>query len=295
MAPIIRTPHCYDDCAFLLSQARDAEKGKPIANNTRILPRTNASGNSDMAIRLHATDVLTFHTDGTITLDSGGWRTVTTKDRINRFLPGTLNVWSDRGTWKLYVGHGEDRTAVEFFDGMRITPEGEVLNGIPQEEMDAYHAEKTRVERAVKGYIDGFLDALRSEEGLPLPSGGDCWYCSLVTEDGHAMGDIGGGDHDHLWDHIRESYYVPSLLYNAIVEERYGNPQVVFTIRYVVFDGETPIKLRERADRASTRRTLRKYLLKRLLPEPPSQVPHDDPSGPRTATVHLTPAARGLR
>lgn len=291
----MRDPHCYEDCAALLNTARDITRGKPIANNTRIFPRTNASGNSDMAIRLHNTDVLTFHTDGTMTLDSGGWRTVTTKERLNRYLPTGLNVWSDRGTWKLYSGDYPDRrVAAEFFDGMRITPEGEVLNGIPQEEMDAYHAEKARVEREVKGYIDGFLDALRSEEGLPLPSGGDCWYCALVTEDGQAMGDI-GADPTHLWDHIRESYYVPSLLYNAIVEERYGNPKVVFTIRYVVFDGDTPIKLRERADRASTRRTLRKYLLKRLLPEPPSQVPHDDPSGPRTAMVSLTPAARGLR
>jgi hypothetical protein len=52
------------------------------------------------AVRLYSTDVITIHRDGTFTLRTGGWNTVTTKDRMNSYGParvhsegGTLAVW----------------------------------------------------------------------------------------------------------------------------------------------------------------------------------------------------------
>jgi hypothetical protein len=55
-----------------------------------------------IAVRLHATDVLTLFPDGRIEINTGGWHTVTTRDRINRYLPSPWSVGSQRGTTVLY-------------------------------------------------------------------------------------------------------------------------------------------------------------------------------------------------
>jgi len=54
-------------------------------------------GPDAFAVRLHATDVVTIHRDGTYTLRTNGWFTVTTKDRINGWSPA--RVYSEDGTW----------------------------------------------------------------------------------------------------------------------------------------------------------------------------------------------------
>jgi hypothetical protein len=50
---------------------------------------------------VHTHDVLTFYPDGSVSINAGGWETVTTKERINSYLPGDWRVYSDRGTSSL--------------------------------------------------------------------------------------------------------------------------------------------------------------------------------------------------
>ena len=71
---------------------------RPIENNTRIEQR-----GEDYAVRLHETDVVTFHMDGSVTLDSGGWLTVTTKARMNEFIGDRARIASDhpRKRWPI--------------------------------------------------------------------------------------------------------------------------------------------------------------------------------------------------
>lgn len=38
----------------------------------------------EIRVTYHSTDVVTVHANGNITLDTGGWRTVTTKTRMNQ-------------------------------------------------------------------------------------------------------------------------------------------------------------------------------------------------------------------
>ncbi len=59
-----------------------------------------ARDNEAVAIRYHATDVVTYHKDGRIVLNSGGYRTMTTKDRMNCYSPAS--VYQESGLW--YVG-----------------------------------------------------------------------------------------------------------------------------------------------------------------------------------------------
>ncbi len=95
-----------------------AKRGvKTIANNT-VLHRID---NDTFGVRLHGTNVVLIHRDGTYTLNSGGWRTVTTKDRINKYSPAALY----QKDWEWYCGRGE---SFVFFDEIRVDSAGRVLN-----------------------------------------------------------------------------------------------------------------------------------------------------------------------
>ncbi len=94
---------------------------RTVANNT-VLYRVS---DDTIAVRLHYTNVVNLHADGTVTLDTGGWSTVTTKDRLNTYCP-LGHVYSDRGDWFFYPSNGAARFL--FFDGMTINRAGEVTN-----------------------------------------------------------------------------------------------------------------------------------------------------------------------
>lgn len=115
----------YEEARDLVTKARNGRK--KLENNTYLEERWNGTRDGDLpryAIRLHNTDVVTLHPDGSYTLDSGGWRTVTTKARISHYAPGTLG--SDRGTWNYYPTTGDWETRYTFADGMTIHADGTV-------------------------------------------------------------------------------------------------------------------------------------------------------------------------
>ena len=53
----------------------------------------------DIHLRYHQTNVLTFRPNGTVTLNNGGWDTITTKRAMNDYLGDKLNIWSLGGEW----------------------------------------------------------------------------------------------------------------------------------------------------------------------------------------------------
>ena len=218
---------------------RDRRK---VANNTYLERRDD----STIALRLHATDVVTFR-PGTITLDSGGWRTVTTKDRLNYALP----VWAKAGTW--YVGSDYDRSAAYVYaDGVTFTEAGELVG----EEAADPSAEAAALKREISKFAKLCADTLA--DGMNAPSGGDCWFCSMVTAGGVPLGDT-SGDHDHLREHMAEGYVVPSMIVNAVVEKGYREP--AFIIGYA--DGRIG---GPRAMTSLVRPAVRQYLTRRLVP-----------------------------
>ena len=192
----------YDEANALLKTARVQANGKKINNNTYVVP-----DGENVAIKLHDTNIVTFAPDDTITLNSGTWRTPTTKDRINTALGDQgMQITANKGLW--YIGGSI------FYDGITIK-DGIVLNPQVPQDMELY---KKQVDKLVKAYINGFVDHI-VKNGLEEPSGGDCWPCHLKAEDGRpdAMGV------DHYLSHFAEQYYVPSLFFNALLEKKYGN------------------------------------------------------------------------
>jgi len=71
---------------------------KKLAHNTYAKRR----GSYAIAVRLHNTDIILFSKDGTIRYNTNGWRTVTTKERLNRF--GPVGVYQRNYEWFLSDG-----------------------------------------------------------------------------------------------------------------------------------------------------------------------------------------------
>lgn len=112
----------------LQSRCRESRK---IANNTYLKRRRN----DELAVRLHNTDILTFHKDGRIELYTAGWNTVTTRGRMNEFLPKGWSVWSEHNY--MFIGRGGWGNAIAAFTGYGVTIEndGTVSGGIAADEM----------------------------------------------------------------------------------------------------------------------------------------------------------------
>jgi hypothetical protein len=202
----------YNGAKALLSTARSKENGKPIGRNTRLV--LCGVNDENIAIRLHDTNIVIFASDGTITLNSGGWRTPVTKERINDALrdQGLLSVGANKGLW--YIGGSL------FYDHMQVK-DGVVLNPQVPVDMEYY---KKKVDNMVKVYIKGFVDQIVTK-GMPTPSAGDCWECSMIDVKTGKQAFTGV---DHLLLHMEEKYYVPSLFINATVEKKYGDMQTVW-------------------------------------------------------------------
>jgi len=108
----------FDECL-----KRRMRGGKhELEHNTYLIRKDHDT----FAVRLYATDVILIHRDGTFTLDSGGHRTVTTKDRMNRYCR-PCRIHQAGFVWKYNIRVWNGRS-VAFFDGLRIDDEGQVLN-----------------------------------------------------------------------------------------------------------------------------------------------------------------------
>ena len=164
------------------------------ANNTTLL-RVDPS---TIAIKLHSTNVITFHADGRIVFDSGGWKTSTTKERMNSFSPARVS--QSRGTWEITIS---DQSA-NYADG--ITWDGSKWMGEGEDPKLAI-----KLSRQAAKYARDYMTAFDAGE-VEAPSNGDCWGCLMVSKDGKAP--MGGAN--HIISHFEEKYYVPSLLARAI-------------------------------------------------------------------------------
>lgn len=182
------------------------QQRRKLANNT-YAERREADA---IAIRLHDTDILTFRPDGSVICNTGGWKTHTTKDRLNEYLP--VRIWQKAGRWFL----GENGKTVEFADGMIIHADGTIAGAKSQSSADQEKA----LQKRIKAYCEGLKKALP----LPRPGAGDCFYCAMreVTT-GNPLGEC-NHDTSHLDSHMEENYFVPSLVWRAL-EKGGCNPQ----------------------------------------------------------------------
>ncbi len=102
--------HDYETASRFLGEKDE----KKLAYNTLIYRGAEDS----IAIRFHGTTIVRYYPDGRVQLDSGGWRTVTTKQRINQLLPGMMGLYQERHEW--FVSNRYLGTEEPFEDGMVV-------------------------------------------------------------------------------------------------------------------------------------------------------------------------------
>ncbi len=232
------TPSTFKTADALLTGR--CQDGRNIANNTRLERRGDT-----IALRYHSTDVVTYHPDGSLTLDSGGWRTITTKECINWALPRGLHLRQDKGVW--FVGSSWFDNGTPFADGMRIGPRGGITGAVV-----IAPAKDRAIKRRTKAFAQRCADALP----LPKPNSGDCWFCHMATDNGQTLGDRTHGA-DHLDSHMAEGYVVPSLVYNALKEKGCG--PAYFTGAFTDSGGFYADIAKREVKRAVYRYVLRRY------------------------------------
>jgi hypothetical protein len=87
-------------------------KDRKIGHNTYASVMPDA-----VAIRYHGTVIVKFYNEGTIVLNSGGWQTSTTKNRMNMLLPRRYGISQKDFVWRLMDHH---EVVDHFFDGIEI-------------------------------------------------------------------------------------------------------------------------------------------------------------------------------
>ena len=181
--------------AFNGEVPRDSRK---INNNTF----SYNNGKNQEVIRLHETDIMRINANGTITLDSGGWKTATTKARMNEYLPGNYRVYQEKYNW--YVSNGLE--SIPFYDGI-VLPKAFKKGSKKSDRI-------VKKEKALTKQINKYIALLDDFEKLPLPGGGDCWFCLFFDSD------IKGGNRSqntsHLVGHLEDDYIMGSILVNSL-------------------------------------------------------------------------------
>lgn len=189
-----------------LSKGKNKED-RPYQNNTRI-QKTGLG----ISIVLHWNRIATFFPGGEFWLDSCGWRTATTKNRIAEFLPLGWHLIQDKGIW--WIVQGDNRwdspNRMVFWDGVKLPTEFEP---------DKNKRELNRVKSLMRK-IDKFCKKVKKEVDefkVDDPGPGDCWGCMRTTDGKHnPMGT------DHLMSHIEQGYVVPLLIFNAMDDAGYN-------------------------------------------------------------------------
>ena len=204
----------YQDAEQLYSKARTIKgiRRKRLERNTYLYKEDDT-----FQVKLHNTFIVTIFPDNSCILNSDGWFTPTTKDRINRFSPDNISLSQKNRVW--YLDDGS-----EFFDGVIVASDGSPINPLSENETADLDKKRKKLNKMISDYIRGFWQAVKFGQ-VGYPSGGDCWYCCMVNENGESLGEM--SSHDHLIKHMEERYYVPSLLYNAF-KESHQNPDFIY-------------------------------------------------------------------
>jgi hypothetical protein len=102
-----------------LSKFLGDKEVKKLGHNTTV----ERLGEFEVGIRYHRTFIIKIDVTDFITVNTGGWETSTTKERLNQFL-GCRNVYiqQKKGVWTI---HGPN-DSLPYVDGMQILPTGQI-------------------------------------------------------------------------------------------------------------------------------------------------------------------------
>ena len=206
---------------------KDALKGIEIAPTTK--PKRFEWGvveyqtpNNETRWRYHNTDIVTLTKTGDIILNSGGFRTMTTKEKTNNILTHIGQRLSYR-RWFIHQANGlwtvsnrQDGLHVPYFDGLNLSKANDLETQI---EAQKAQLEQIKLRKAILEYSK--LYTLESA----LPDGkateGDCWLCCGIAHN----------EREHLLAHIKEGYVMTHLACRALEANGYSPTEYMFQVR----------------------------------------------------------------
>jgi hypothetical protein len=201
-------------------------------DSRRVSPSAVARRNGNtVELVLFDTKVAVFHKTGSMTLQSGGWRTRYTREQLNLLLPKGLYLSSVAGVWVLQNMSKGNHPAEGFQECCVIHEDGTTASTMKPAQLKELRDLIAKSKRYVRRYVDHLLDGK-----VASPGPGDCLYCQVEagssqavvgvllpdgTERPHTPEELG----DHVRSHINEGYFVPSMLWNAVNQQ--GGPDFV--------------------------------------------------------------------
>ena len=113
-------PLTYDACLGLMNTPYRLRNGVIIGNNTRLHKSVEGCA---FDVRLHGNLIMRINASGWEVFTKG-WTTVTTKARINRYLPRGINVIQRNWCWYWEVFTGEEWAKIAAFsEGHFVEPD----------------------------------------------------------------------------------------------------------------------------------------------------------------------------
>lgn len=191
---------------------RNSESRK-IANNTYKVRVENEAGDEQaIAIKLHDTNVVTAYPDGSVKLDSGGWKTPTTKSRIDDALQMIgLRLAQVEGLWQLQSHAYNPNFVIAFGDGMVFTN----YNLIKPKVLDNG---LLRDEKGMRLQVREYAKLISQD--VPLDNGKEGPYCDAWD---HEDADYDTGEApapydrtDLLMEHIRTGRFCMATIESAL-------------------------------------------------------------------------------
>lgn len=191
-------PLTYDNLVDSL-KGRNERK---LAHNTYIRRDTDLdTGEIYLDVRYHGNKIATIFSNK-ITLNPCGWFTPTTQERLCWFTSlHHMNISQVNFVWYLYQ-QGDWNNPLGIVNGpFTIHQDGTVtgLDPISNGEI------RKRMIKRIKQFARSYIKDLAAGN-IESPGPGDCFYCHLDFPN----------TFDHLESHMDESYFVPSLIVNAI-------------------------------------------------------------------------------
>lgn len=188
----------HTEATAKFDRCRDKEKGYHLAKNTKLQKRGKA-----FAVRYQNTDVVMIRPDNTYRLNSGGWRTKTTKDRINSFSPCSIS--QTNGMW--YAKNTPYR------DRMLVDSAGNLI-GTPKHTIAEVAKMKRRVDRLFTKFLKLVAESARNRDigdwysyrskFIPKPNSkshlAKLWHTVLVETSN--KNEWAGGPHLFIWIYL---------------------------------------------------------------------------------------------
>ena len=174
-----------------------------IAKNTLRYTIYNPAGIANESIVYHKTRILVLEYDNrlacrpllSVLINTGGFNTMTTRERLNRFLPSGWSVFTDKGVLFIRTPAGTYPNcdgALYYGNGMPCEPD--------------LHKDSRAMAIADKRAIDAFCKAI-TPDNLPMPSNGDPFIFDWNPK---AIGD------DVLRDWLESKYVNGALIVHAM-------------------------------------------------------------------------------